>query len=132
MTIILVEDEALISEYLRTVLEDAGHQVVSSSTADEALVILESRHDVQLVITDVAMPGSMDGLMLATLVRARWPSIKIFITSGNARPADDRMPTQSRFFLKPYQPKQIIDAVRNIGNMVHPRDASCRDRNFAS
>jgi two-component system, response regulator PdtaR len=113
-TILVVEDEALISEYLCSILEDAGHQVVPCGTADEALAILESRHDFRLVITDIVMPGSMNGLMLANLVRSRWPSIEIFVASGNARPAVDQMPAQSRFFSKPYVPKQITDAVRKI------------------
>jgi two-component system, response regulator PdtaR len=112
--ILTVEDEALISEFLRTILEDAGHHVVTSSTADEALAILESRDDVQLLITDVTMPGSMDGLMLAKIVRGKWPSVKIFITSGKPRPADDQMPAQSYFLSKPYQSRQIIDVVRRL------------------
>jgi two-component system, response regulator PdtaR len=112
--ILTVEDEALISEFLCTVLEDAGHQVVTSSTADEALAILESRHDVQLLITDVTMPGSMDGLALARMVRNKWPSVKIFIASGKPQPVGNQMPAQSRFFAKPYQPQAILEAIRRL------------------
>jgi len=75
MFILTVEDEFLISEYLREILEGGGHEVVATFFADEAIEVLERVRDVQLVITDINMPGSMDGLRLAAAIRDRWPPI---------------------------------------------------------
>ena len=63
MTVILtVEDEFLISEYLGHVLEEAGYDVISTSNADEAIAVLESRNDIRVIITDINIPGPMNGL----------------------------------------------------------------------
>ncbi len=76
ITILTVEDEFLVSEYLREVLEGAGYRVIATNNADEAIAVLESRNDIRVVITDINMPGSMDGLKLAAAIRGRWPPIK--------------------------------------------------------
>jgi DNA-binding response OmpR family regulator len=64
MLILTVEDEFLIGEYLRAILEGSGHTVLATFDADEAIKVLERVHDIQLVITDINMPGSMDGLQI--------------------------------------------------------------------
>jgi CheY-like chemotaxis protein len=113
MTVILtVEDEFLTSEYLSGILEDAGYEVLGTSNADEAIAILEARNDIQIIITDIQLPGSMDGLKLAEAVRERWPAIKFIVTTGRRRPSDEQMPEQSQFVPKPYLPKGILAAVR--------------------
>ena len=111
LTILIVDDELLIREYLGDLLLDAGYGVVGASNANDAIAILESRNDIPLIITDINMPGSMDGLMLAEAVRGRWPPIKIMIATGQARPAHDRMPHGSVFLPKPYDPEMVIAAV---------------------
>ena len=58
MFILTVEDEFLISEYLRAILEGGGHRVLSTFDANEAIEVLERVRDIQLVITDIEMPGS--------------------------------------------------------------------------
>ncbi len=66
MTVILtVEDEFLISEYLGSVLAEVGHEVIATAHAAQAIAVLESRDDIRIIITDINMPGSMDGLKLA-------------------------------------------------------------------
>src|SRR5271155_3117467 len=98
MTVVLtVEDEFLLSEYLREVLEGAGYRVIATGNADEAIAVLEARHDIRIVITDVNMPGSMDGLRLAAAVKDRWPPIKIIIATGKDAPRKDEMPKDSQF-----------------------------------
>jgi CheY-like chemotaxis protein len=80
VTVILtVEDDFLVSETLRSILGDAGHEVISTADADEAIEVLETRNDVRVVITDINMPGSMDGLKLAATIRGRWPPIKLIV-----------------------------------------------------
>lgn len=112
MTVILtVEDEFLISEQLGEMLARAGYNVVATADADEAVAILESRNDVRIIITDINMPGSMDGLKLAAAVRDRWPPIEIIIATGAGRPAAERMPRRSQFLPKPFQEGRVLAAV---------------------
>jgi CheY-like chemotaxis protein len=114
-TIILtVEDEFLISEFLGEILRDAGYEVVATSNASDAIATLERRDDIRLVITDINMPGSIDGLRLAAAVRGRWPPIKIIVATGRTRPDNDRMPPGSAFLSKPYDPEAVVAAVQGL------------------
>jgi CheY-like chemotaxis protein len=60
------------------------------------------------------MPGSMDGLKLASAVRGKWPPIKIIVATGKAPPEMDQMPHGSLFLSKPYDPEMVIRAVRTL------------------
>jgi len=116
MTVILtVEDEPLVSQFLGWVLEDAGYEVVATANADDAIEVLESRSDIRLVITDINMPGSMDGLKLAAAVKGRWPPIKIIVSTGMGKPKDEDMPAHSQFLSKPHVPDRVLAAVRHSG-----------------
>jgi two-component sensor histidine kinase len=90
------------------IVEDAGFTPVEAVNADEALAILESRSDIDLLFTDIQMPGSMDGLKLAHAVHDRWPDIKIILVSGQVKPSDAERPADSRFFGKPLGVGQMI------------------------
>ena len=113
--ILTVEDEFLVGEYLNKVLKDSGYEVIATTNADEAIAVLESRDDIGIMITDINMPGSMDGLRLAAAVRRKWPPIKIIITTGNGRPRDDQMPEHSQFLAKPYSSMRVLAAVQHFG-----------------
>ena len=84
--ILTVEDEFLISEYLRGILEAAGHNVVATFDAEEAIAVLETDPGIEVVITDINLPGSMDGLRLAAAIRDRWPPIRLIVATGQAYP----------------------------------------------
>jgi two-component system, response regulator PdtaR len=115
MTVILtVEDEVLLSEYLGDILEDAGYDVIAAANADEAIAVLESRNDIRIVITDINMPGSMDGVRLAAAVRGRWPPIKIIVATGKGVPRMEELPAGSQFVAKPYRADSILAAVRHF------------------
>jgi two-component system, response regulator PdtaR len=109
--ILTVEDEVLVREYLEQILNDTGFTVISTSNADDAIEALESRDDIQFIITDVNMPGSMDGLKLAEAVRDRWPPIKVIITTGRAPPTEGQAPTDSVFLPKPYTSEAVAAAL---------------------
>ena len=101
-TILIVEDEAIVRMLAVDMLEDAGYVVREAGTADEALAVLEKGVPVDIVFTDVRMPGSMDGLALAGIVGDRWPQIGIIITSGHMiLPGGG--PGQAVFLPKPYR-----------------------------
>jgi two-component sensor histidine kinase/CheY-like chemotaxis protein len=112
--VLVVEDEMLLRMRAVDIVEDAGFTAIEAMNADEALAILESRSDVDLLFTDIQMPGSMDGLKLAHAVYERWPSIKIILVSGKLLPTDSERPTDSRFFGKPLEVKQMIAEIREM------------------
>ena len=96
------------------VCEDAGYKVLEAPNADEALSLLEVRADVRLVMTDVDMPGSMDGLAFAHLVRRSSPQMCLVIASGKAFPLEKDMPAGAVFFSKPYEERHLIDAFARL------------------
>lgn len=109
--ILVVEDEFLIRLDAADMIRSGGFEVIEAANADEAIAILEARHDITVVFTDVQMPGSMDGLKLAAAVRGRWPPIRIIATSGNARVGLDDLPKGGWFVPKPYTKVQILTAI---------------------
>src|ERR1700688_3239072 len=112
--ILVVEDEMLLRMRAVDMVEDAGFTPIEAVNADDALAILESRSDIELLLTDIQMPGSMDGLKLAYAVHERWPLIKIILVSGQLKLTDDDKPADSRFFGKPLDVKQMIAEMRNM------------------
>lgn len=113
--VLVVEDEGLLRLSAAEMIEDAGFKVIEAANADEAIRILENRSDIRVVVTDIHMPGSMDGLKLAHAVRNRWPPIKIIVTSGREVPMEDDLPEGSRFLAKPYEPNTITGALHELG-----------------
>jgi CheY-like chemotaxis protein len=112
--IIVVEDEVIIGEYLSDILTDKGYSVIAVANADDAIAMLETRDDVRGIITDINMPGPINGLNLAATVRERWPQIKIIITTGQARPKIEEVPEGSLYLRKPYTPGSVMAAVLSL------------------
>jgi two-component sensor histidine kinase/CheY-like chemotaxis protein len=112
--VLVVEDEMMLRMRAVDIVEDAGFTPLEAVNADEALAILESRSDIELLFTDIQMPGSMDGLKLAHAVHVRWPSIKIILVSGQLMPAEAEKPANSRFFGKPLEVKQMIAEMQQM------------------
>lgn len=81
-TVLVVEDEALLLCVIADDLREAGFAVIEASNAQQAIRRLETHPEIAVLFTDVDLPGSMDGLGLSAVVRDRWPSVKIIVTSG--------------------------------------------------
>jgi DNA-binding NtrC family response regulator len=112
--VLIVEHDGLLKLLTAAIIEDAGFAALQASDADEALAILERRSDIALMLTSVAMPGSMDGLGLARTVCKRWPAIKTIIASGQVRLIGSDLTAGSRFFLKPYDAQTMISEIRSL------------------
>ena len=112
LAVLVVEDEPLLRMNAADIVEEAGYTAIEAASADEAVLILESRSDIALILTDINMPGSMDGLKLAHAVRNRWPPIKIVVVSGQMQITESELPSDSRFFGKPYQTDKMIAELR--------------------
>ncbi len=117
--VLFVEDELLVRLFGADMLEGAGFEVIEAANADEALRELESRGDVQVLFTDIHMPGSLDGLELARRVHTRWPAIKLLIASGRVRPDPEEIPDDGRFVPKPYEPKRLVQQIRELTQPHH-------------
>lgn len=115
-TILVVEDEVLVRMMIADEVRQQGFRVIEAATADEALAVLRSAISVDLVLTDIQMPGSMDGLALAELVRSIWPGLKIiFATARSAHPS--HMAAADAFFGKPYNPERVVQRIRDLLNV---------------
>ncbi len=108
---LVVEDEAVIRAILAEELEDAGFTVVEADSADAAVTAFAGRSDIGIVVTDVRMPGSMDGIGLARWMREHAPAVPIIITSGFAAPPDAAAinPAIVRVVAKPYVGRDIAE-----------------------
>jgi CheY-like chemotaxis protein len=114
--VLVVEDDFLLRMDAVQMIEEAGFDALEAANADDAILILEARSDINVVFTDVDMPGSMDGLKLAHAVRGRWPPIQIITTSGHVTVKDKDLPAGSRFIPKPYSSGYVTGVVRDLVN----------------
>jgi CheY-like chemotaxis protein len=112
--VLIVEDEALVRLSAVGMLEDAGFRTIEAANGDEALELLAADSDVQLLFTDVNMPGIIDGLVLARQVHDRWPQIGIMVASAKKEPQLGELPVGSRFERKPYNVDMVVRHAREL------------------
>lgn len=113
--ILVVEDEPFVRFHAADLLEEEGFAVAEAANAENALRLLENRPDVNLVFTDIQLPGALDGMDLARHIHKRWPHIQVVITSGRKRPGPAEMPDDGRFIAKPYTPQDLLREINNLG-----------------
>jgi signal transduction histidine kinase len=112
-TVLVVEDELSILNVSRTVLERLGYNVLSASSAEEAITIAKSHNDcIHLLITDMVMPG-MDGMELAKNIRKLFPGIREIFVSGYA-PGVTSKEKDYAFLQKPYSMSQLSQKINEI------------------
>jgi len=116
--VLVVEDEPLLRLFAVAMVEDGGYEALEADGSSEAIRILEGRFDIRAVLTDIDMPGGVDGLILAAIVRDRWPPIAIIITSGKGAPKARDIPVGTPFFAKPYRPEEVMASMHR---MTHRR-----------
>jgi len=118
-TVLVVEDEAPIRMIVRMIvaeaLIDAGFAIREAAHADEALALLEASADqIDLLFTDVTMPGSMDGIELAHHVHEAWPQMAMIIASGKPLPRNSEIPTGTHFIPKPYAVDEVVYQIQTL------------------
>jgi CheY-like chemotaxis protein len=129
-TALLVEDNPDVAEVSVTLLQQLGYEVETATDAETALETIESR-SFDLVVSDIVMAGSMDGLSLARVVRQRRPDLPIILVTGYSESAAAADP-EFAVLRKPYQLGELSRAVAHVtaetrqpppGNLVRLRDA---------
>ncbi|WP_417578961.1 response regulator [Pelagibacterium sp.] len=109
--ILVVEDEPLVRLDITLAMVDAGFSVIEVPDAEQAIDLLESRHSIGLVFTDVELAGSLDGFELAEQIKTRWPHIPVLVTSGRATPKPE---IADSFIPKPYDTSAVISQAREL------------------
>ena len=116
LPLLVVEDEALIRAGLVEEFETAGYQVHAAASADEALVLIQSGHPISAVVTDLRMPGRLDGLGLVTWLREHRPNLPVIVATGY--PIDlQREPDYAAIravVSKPYEVSQILAVLERL------------------
>ena len=108
--VLVVEDEALIRLHISHELRDSGFSVVEAVSGDEALRVLQTGIAVDVVFTDVRMPGVVDGLDLAASVRKEFENTVVIVTSAHLT-ADA---VSGMFIAKPYRPTHVVATIKQL------------------
>ncbi len=110
-TVLVVEDDANVRQITVSTLESLGFSVREAGSGNEAAAMLQNGSDVQVVLTDVKMPG-MTGIELARLVKERWPSINVLLTSGYAEGEDGV--DEFEFIHKPFRASDLASKLQSM------------------
>ena len=111
-SILVLEDDEIIRALMVDVLEDFGAMVTSFPSADEGMIYLERGDDpVDLIVSDIQMPGLLNGYDLSKVVAHRWPTVPVVLTSGNTRLAA-QLGGSVRFLPKPWSCEHLIQCVQ--------------------
>ena len=113
-TVLVVEDEGVVRLDAAETLRDAGFTVLEAANAEQALSVVARGADVDVLFTDINMPGRMDGLELARRVNRLRPDVHLLLTSGKVRPAAREFPAAGAFISKPYSPDAMTRAVSRM------------------
>lgn len=110
--VLVAEDEPLLRMLAIEMLEDAGHDVVDFGNAAEAIAYCDDRtHDIDAIVTDINMPGDLDGLDLARHVRATRPEAHVVVTSGRYGAVPPPGIAGTTFLRKPWTCDRLVDAI---------------------
>jgi signal transduction histidine kinase/ActR/RegA family two-component response regulator len=113
--ILLVEDDPLVLEYASSQLESLGYSVTTAINGRAALALLAQLHDVDLLLTDIVMPGGLTGYDLARMAAEVRPDLKVLFTSGYSEHASDSLPGQrstAALLSKPYRRAELALRVK--------------------
>ena len=119
--VMLVEDTPSVATVLTGMLHELGYDVVQAADAAEALVRLEETGGITAVVSDVVMPGQMDGVALAREIRRRRPKMPILLSTGYSREADGI--EEFRVLRKPFAADEFD---RTLGDVIAGRDGYAR------
>jgi CheY-like chemotaxis protein len=110
--VLVVEDEVITRMAAADFLISAGYSVIEAADAAQAISVLESGREIDLVLTDIRMPGSLDGLGLMEWIRERFPFVAVILSSAIVPSRD--VPGDAVFIEKPYLPQTVLLAIESL------------------
>ncbi len=113
-TVLVVEDEVFIRMSTVATLEDAGYSVLEARNSADALQVLAGHDEISLIVTDVQMPGGMDGLGLVAQVQREHPVIRALVVSAHACAKEAFKAGAAAFLPKPFLAQSILRAVNDM------------------
>ena len=114
VTVLVVEDQPFLRMDIVDQLEMADFNVLEAANATLAIELLIANKAISVMFTDIDMPGGIDGLKLAAVVRGRWPPVVIIVTSGLHQVDVIQLPVRARFLSKPYDAGFVISSIREM------------------
>jgi CheY-like chemotaxis protein len=114
-TVLVVEDEPLVRIYVSDVLDQSGFEVIAAASGEEALSRI-AEGGVSAIVSDVAMPGQVNGFELARRVREEFPRTGVVLVSGVIEPTDEHLPLGVRFLTKPVKASTLLRLVREVAD----------------
>ena len=114
-SVLVVEDEPLVLEYVSGILGQSGFDVIAASSGEEALSRI-AEGCVCAVVSDVAMPGRVNGFELARRVREECPRTGVVLVSGVMEPTGGEVPGGVRFVAKPVKASTLLRLVREVAD----------------
>ena len=121
VAVLVVEDDILVRLTAAGYLRDAGYSVIEAANAAEALEVFASGESVDVIFTDIQMPGATDGLMLARWVRDHHPETEVLVTSGKGGDGvSSELIAGDAFFPKPYRLDAVVARIRALAS-PYPR-----------
>lgn len=112
---LVTDDDAMIRMDAAAIIEEAGFQALEAGNVAEAIGHLEDHADqVNLLFTDVQMPGGRDGFDLARETARRWPDIKILVASGARSPGPGELPEGAVFLNKPFSADVVHTRLKEL------------------
>ena len=111
-SILVLEDDEIIRALMVDVLEDFGAVVTSFPSADDGMIYLERGDEpVDLIVSDIQMPGLLNCYDLSRVVAHRWPEVRVLLTSGNTKLAA-QLGGSVRFLPKPWSTRHLLECVQ--------------------
>ena len=113
-TILIVEDEPIVRYYEAQLAEGAGFVTIEANDANEALRKLDNEETINILLTDVDMPGPVDGLELANIVRDRWPEVRIVVVSAHVDSSDPGTRDEIVYLRKPFTQEELVSTLLGV------------------
>jgi PAS domain S-box-containing protein len=116
-SVLVVEDQPDIAALAQTILAENGYSVMTAPNADAALALLEAGAQVDLLFSDLIMPGAMNGVMLARAARTRFPGLRVLLATGFAAEVvgrDGSLAGEFEIMAKPYRRAELLSRVREV------------------
>src|SRR3990170_8062869 len=112
--VLIVEDEPLVRADLTDVFESAGYDVPGARNGDEAEQILEKTPEISALVTDIDMPGEVDGIWLSWIAYKRDPKIGVVVISGQIEPEEGELPENACFQSKPFASETTLHMMQHM------------------